>query len=164
MTGLEFSPTDNALSWACVDGTFSTWTDPVPAEKPHPARQPRVHATRQNGLGENGEGFGQLEGEDDDDMGEDLADFDNDDWIIDDEEGGGVNYKDREASPNLGNGVREVGESSIRTSETAISFFSLPSRPLDLVGITKAQAAFQPGSTAMRNKKRYLGMGIVLLT
>jgi len=125
VTGLEFSPTDNALSWACVDGTFSTWTDPVPAEKPHPARQPRVHATRQNGLGENGEGFGQLEGEDDDDMGEDLADFDNDDWIIDDEEGG-VNYKDREASPNLGNGVREVGESSIRTSETAFSFV-LPS-------------------------------------
>lgn len=109
VTGLEFSPTDNALSWACVDGTFNTWTDPIPAEKPHPARQPRVHATRQNGLGDGAEGFGQLEA-DDDDVGEDLMDFDNDDWIIDDEEGGGVNYKDREASPNLGNGVREVGQ------------------------------------------------------
>ena len=112
VTGLEFSPTDNALSWACIDGTFNTWTDPVPAEKSHPAQQPRVHATRQNGLGDGGEGLKQLDGEDDDDMGEDLADFDNDDWIVDDEDGG--KYRERETSPNVGNGVREVGKLAAR--------------------------------------------------
>ena len=108
MTGLEFSPKDNALSWACVDGTFNTWTEPVPADKPHPAEQPRVHATRQQGLGD--EGDSALPLDDDEDFGEDLADFDNDDWIIDDEGPGGVKYKERESSPGLGNGVREVGE------------------------------------------------------
>ena len=109
MTGLEFSPKDNALSWACVDGTFNTWTEPVPADKPHPAEQPRVHATRQQGLGD--EGDSALPLDDDEDFGEDLADFDNDDWIIDDEGPGGGKYKERETTPGLGNGVREVGMS-----------------------------------------------------
>lgn len=141
VTALEFSPIDNAISWTCIDGTFSTWIDPVPAEKPHPAHQPRVHGTRLRGL-EQGDGLVSLEEDDDDDdqdgnldLGHGLRDLDNDDWIIDDEDG--VNYKDRGASPELGAGVREV------------------------VGITKAQPAFQPGSTSFRGKKKYLAFNMI---
>ncbi len=71
----------------------------------------------------------------DDAMDEDLGiDLDNDDWILDDL-GGGINDEDGEAR-------RIATESGIR----------------EMVSVTKAQGAFQPGSTPMENKKRYLGL------
>ena len=70
----------------------------------------------------------------DEDMDEDLGiDLDNDDWILDDL-GGGLNDDDGEAR-------RIATEGGVR----------------EMVSVTKAQGAFQPGSTPMENKKRYLG-------
>jgi hypothetical protein len=106
VTGLEFSPTDNAISWTCLDGTFSTWQDPIPAELAHPARLPRVHATRQQGL--EGELVDGIEADEDDLMGEDLEMEDNDDWIVDDNDG--AIYKERAVTPNGEGGMREVGK------------------------------------------------------
>ncbi|EIW71228.1 hypothetical protein TREMEDRAFT_28047 [Tremella mesenterica DSM 1558] len=66
------------------------------------------------------------------DKGEDLGDDLVDDWIVDDDE----TYA-KEEDEKWGKGRTEV------------------------VNVTKAQAAFTPGSTVMKNKKRYLGFNMI---
>lgn len=79
VTGLEFSPTDNALSFTTTGGNFYAWQDVVPSSLAHPAKAPK-----------NANGFEML-GDDDDVDGEDAIegghlDLDDDGWIEHDEE------------------------------------------------------------------------------
>jgi chromosome transmission fidelity protein 4 len=85
------------------------------------------------------------------DLDDDMLDVD-DGWIIDDLDGA------LHAEPKVGRHdgfVKEMGEfcSLARMLRLII---------LLIVSITKAQQPFQPGSTPMENKKRYLGNSKIL--
>jgi chromosome transmission fidelity protein 4 len=122
ITGLAFSPISNLLAFTAYNGSFSRWTDPIPKTHPSPTVSDAIQAKTLDKLLD--DEFGDEDGLDIEERGEDI-----DDWIVDDD-----GYAEEE-----GKGRREV------------------------VSSTKAQPAFGPGSTGMRNKKRYLGMSPFLL-
>lgn len=147
VTGLEFSPTDNALSFTTTGGNFYAWQDVVPSSLAHPARAPKT-----------ANAFEML-GDDDDvdgDDGGDGLDLDDDGWIEHDEEedvgpDGVTKYRVRGESVDPVE-TKEIGEYTIHPGSAAILTGSV-----DVVGIEKAQAPFQPGSTGFHNRRRYLG-------
>lgn len=105
VTGLEFSPNDNALAFTTTGGNFYAWQDVVPSNHPHPAKAPK------NGL--------EMLGDDDDVDGDDANDGDNfdldddDGWIEHDEDedvgpDGLTKYRVRGESVDPG-GVKEIG-------------------------------------------------------
>jgi hypothetical protein len=122
ITGLAFSPISNLLAFTAYNGSFSRWTDPIPKTHPSPTVSDAIQAKTLDKLLD--DEFGDEDGLDIEERGEDI-----DDWIVDDD-----GYAEEE-----GKGRREV------------------------VSSTKAQPAFGPGSTGMRNKKRYLGMSRFLV-
>lgn len=119
ITGLAFSPISNLLAFTAFNGAFSRWTDPIPKNLPSPIVSDAIQAKTLDKLLD--DEFGDEDGLDIEERGEDI-----DDWIVDDD-----GYADEEGAGSRGK--REV------------------------VNVTKAQPAFGPGSTEMRNKKRYLG-------
>jgi chromosome transmission fidelity protein 4 len=105
VTGLEFSPNDNALAFTTTGGNFYAWQDVVPSNHPHPAKAPKT------GL--------EMLGDDDDVDGDDANDGDNfdldddDGWIEHDEDedvgpDGLTKYRVRGESVDPG-GVKEIG-------------------------------------------------------
>lgn len=145
ITQIAFSPSRNILAWTDSAGDLTRWCDPIPASAPDPVKLSagttavgvpvKRKATPTLFDGDNViTGRADKGKTRDDAMDEDLGiDLDNDDWILDDL-GDGMNDEDGEA--------RQIaGEGGIR----------------EMVSVTKAQGAFQVGSTPMENKKRYLG-------
>lgn len=124
-----------------MDGSFTRWTDPVPSNLPSPIASDAVQAKKLERLLDDDFGDDDLDLED---QGEDLAD----DWLVDDD--GGYLAEDGENAKRSG---RELGKSISKRIPTDIGRLEL----MDLVNATKAQPSFTPGSTSMRNKKRYLG-------
>lgn len=122
ITGLAFSPIANLLAFTAFNGAFSRWTDPIPSTLPSPTVSDAIQAKTLDKLLD--DEFGDEDGLDIEERGEDI-----DDWIVDDD-----GYAEEDGPK--GNGRREV------------------------VNVTKAQPPFGPGSTGMRNKKRYLGMSL----
>jgi len=180
ITSLAFSPKSNLLAFADSKGTFTRWSDPVPSSFLHPAesgpgaaaaapakrrgrsplfgddeldvedeeldtRRPRAgidspakprRAKRGGDEGDDDAGddtaMGSVDGEEDEDEGDEYGD----DWIIDDD---GEHAKAKaEARGQLGLG---------RSNGTGAR---------ELVRVAVSQAAFQPGSTGWKSKKRYL--------
>ncbi|KAJ9120184.1 hypothetical protein QFC22_003083 [Naganishia vaughanmartiniae] len=133
VSGLEFSPTDNTLSFTTTGGNVYVWQDVIPSGLPHPAKAPRGA----NGL--------DMLAEDDDMDGDDDLDnliLDDDAWIEHDEDedvghDGKTNYRVRGESVD--------GEVEMK----------------EMVGVEKAQSAFQPGSTSFQNKRRYLAFNMI---
>ncbi|THH30799.1 hypothetical protein EUX98_g3387 [Antrodiella citrinella] len=140
ITQLAFSPSQNMLAWTDMDGVLTRWPNPIPANAPDPVKSTNASATttvpvRRGAtptlFDTNADAKG---GNDDVDLDDDMGvDLDNDDWILDDLGDGMVD--DEKAW--TGKGVREM------------------------VSVTKAQPAFQPGSTPMENKKRYLAYNMI---
>ena len=142
---MAFSPARNLLAWTDSAGDLTRWRDPIPSSSPDPVKLSA--GTTAVGVPVKRKGTPTLFDDDnvhavraekakarDEDVDEDLGiDLDNDDWILDDL-GGGLNDDDGEAR-------RIATEGGVR----------------EMVSVTKAQGAFQPGSTPMENKKRYLG-------
>lgn len=103
VTGLEFSPTDNALSFTTTGGNFYAWQDVVPTSLAHPAKTPK----NPNGL-EMLADDDDVDGEDEGDGG-DLGLDDDDGWIENDDEDG-VAFGERGESVEPV-GTREIGGS-----------------------------------------------------
>ncbi len=147
ISGLVFSPVSNLLSFTSLDGTFSRWTDPVPGSLPSPITSDAAQAKKIEKLLD--DEFG--EDEDMEEKGEDLVDDLADDWIVDDD---GAYGADDGEKKKWGAERTEVG------TRVQAQFLLGPDKTQ--VNVTKAQSAFIPGSTSMKNKKRYLGQYMFL--
>jgi chromosome transmission fidelity protein 4 len=147
VTGLSFSTISNLLAFTAFDGSFTRWTSPIPSNLPSPTISDDVQAKTVDRLLDDGFDDEDLNIEE---RGEDIGD----DWIVDDD--GGAYIAGDEEEIGYKGGRREVGKSISRvgsvlaqTARTGLSD--------DAVNVTKAQPPFAPGSTSMKNKKRYLG-------
>ncbi|TFK94640.1 hypothetical protein K466DRAFT_475981 [Polyporus arcularius HHB13444] len=148
ITQIAFSPTKNLLVWTDTTGDLTRWREPIPASAPDPVKlsagtsSVTVPVKRKGTptlfdddmhIGSNADTGKAKDTEVEEDLGIDL---DNDDWILDDV--GTLDDDDGEAR-------RLAAEGGIR----------------EMVSVTKAQPAFQPGSTPMENKKRYLAYNMI---
>ncbi|KAH8119330.1 WD40 repeat-like protein [Phellopilus nigrolimitatus] len=132
---LAFSSSQNLLAWTDSRGNLTRWPSVVPPTAPSPTKAApaagmSVPARRQATplFGMDDDALPGDEGGVDAIGGGEVEDQD-DDWIIDDL---GDNMEDK--------GDKEFGKDGLR----------------EMVSVTKAQPAFQPGSTPFQNKRRYL--------
>ncbi|KAG9316728.1 hypothetical protein JVU11DRAFT_2788 [Chiua virens] len=137
ITQIAFSPSQNLLAWADTGGILTWWRDPIPAGSPDPVKS--TAAGGMQGVSVKRKSTPTLWGDDPvkadgDDILETAGDY-GDDWIIDDI---GTGMEDDR-------GERQTGDGFVK----------------EMVSITKAQPAFQPGSTPMDGKKRYLAYNMV---
>ncbi|OBZ68085.1 Minichromosome loss protein 1 [Grifola frondosa] len=150
ITQMAFSPSQNLLAWVDSGGVLTRWPEPIPASAPDPVRTsagtksvtvPVKRKASPTLFDDDNAVVGDASGNVD--LEEDLGiDLDNDDWILDD----------------LGDGMQDDDESKRFGGKDGIK---------EMVSVTKAQPAFQPGSTPMENKKRYLAyntIGVVEVT
>ncbi|KAH9176634.1 WD40 repeat-like protein [Lactarius sanguifluus] len=139
VTQIAFSPTRNLLAWTDFAGSLYRWSDPIPSTSPSPvASAPTSALTRPVRRGPTPTLF------DDDPKSHqkgDVAvggvdDFENDDWILDD----------------VGGGLEDDTGARADDGDVFVK---------EMVSVTKAQPAFQPGSTPMENRKRYLAYNMI---
>ena len=144
-----------------MDGSLTRWKDPIPKDAPNPHEVKKVEQTAHS------RARAVLFGEDTDDMVDDAAgddekqpdvvlddDMDMDDDFVVDDLGGGLLDNEPELDRWKGEGVREMGK--VTKSENEILSLLI----FCTVSVTKAQPPFQPGSTPMEDKRRYLGAHI----
>ncbi|KAI0283622.1 hypothetical protein BGY98DRAFT_1093722 [Russula aff. rugulosa BPL654] len=144
ITQLSFSPTRNILAWTDFAGSLYRWSDPIPSSSPSPVASTSTSAvTRPVRRGPtptlfDDEAVGHTSKQQaNEDVGVGGADdFENEDWILDD----------------VGDGMQDdVGAHG----DDGHDFVK------EMVSVTKAQPAFQPGSTPMENRKRYLVYNLI---
>jgi chromosome transmission fidelity protein 4 len=137
VTAIGFHPQKNMLAWM-IDGMLQQWSTPIPASHPHPSSTrttvapPKTTSTSKTAVPAD---------LDKDNVGVE-GDY-GDDWIVDDL-GDGMHLEEPVVKEKFRK-RRHSGEKGVR----------------EMVNITKAQPPFQPGSTAFRNKKRYMGQSIL---
>jgi len=150
-----FSPTKNLLAWTDFAGSLYRWSDPIPSTSPSPiASAPTSALTRPVRRGPTPSLFDDDQVASKSHQKNDVAiggadDFENEDWILDDV-GDGL---EDDAGAGADNGsvfVKEMGRSIFAASQCVLI--------MSTVSVTKAQPSFQPGSTPMENRKRYLGL------
>ncbi|KAJ3551325.1 hypothetical protein NM688_g4769 [Phlebia brevispora] len=154
ITQMAWSPSLSLLAWTDTDGVLTRWGDPLPPDAISPIKPiastvaaPLPAPTRRKGTPtlfdlDADEELGASASRDIEmDLGGEGAgddvDLDNDidDWVVDD----------------LGGGMRDDDEKKWAAREGV----------KEMVSVTKAQPAFQPGSTPMENKKRYLAYNMI---
>ena len=143
-----------------MDGSLTRWKDPIPKDAPSPYEVKKAEQTAHS------RARAVLFGDDTDDMVDDAAGDDNkqpdvvlddymdmdDDFVVDDLEGGMLDDGPK-VDKWAGGGVREMG----KVSKPGHCDFLLSHLIFFSVSVTKAQPPFQPGSTPMEGKRRYLG-------
>jgi len=162
---LAFSPSQNLLAWTDSEGILTWWKEPVPSDSPHPVKQSvaaeipaNVKATSTpRGDDGNGNAIGASSKNAHAGLNDDGNQYD-DDWIIDDLGDGMVDEPEEGRRKRGGDGfVKEMGMLTVMNWSVDETNF------VRVVSITKAQPAFQPGSTPMENKRRYLGRQLFYL-
>lgn len=131
VTGLAWAPNANMIAFTTSNGWFNRWAEPVPAEFASPYLSDADLAKKTDRLLDD-DLFGDDEGLDLDEVGEELGDEMGDDWLIDDD--GALVDDDAEDT---------------RGGRTQV------------VSVTKAQPSFVPGATEWRVKKRYLAFNMI---
>ncbi|KAG5653429.1 hypothetical protein H0H81_000430 [Sphagnurus paluster] len=154
ITHLAFSPTENLIAWTDSQGTFSRWPKPISPNLPDPVKRSiatnaaatipvRPKTNLFDDIAEGAIVAAGVHAQDDDvDLDAGFGDLD-EDWIIDDL--GGV-------------GLKDAPEAAGTKKDAFVK---------EMVSITKAQPPFQPGSTPMEHRKRYLAynmLGVIEVT
>ncbi|KAG8872936.1 hypothetical protein FRB97_007164 [Tulasnella sp. 331] len=142
---LAWSPSANLLAWTDMDGALARWADPIPSSLPSPFSSAKTDPVSKPSVKDEKEKTSKLDDlfDDGDDtamdrdeldvVSEDKVDDDDDqDWVVNDVGEDFTTEKDK-----FGDGLREM------------------------VNVTKAQPAFQPGATRFRGKKRYLAFNSI---
>ncbi|KAG6829482.1 hypothetical protein H0H92_004363 [Tricholoma furcatifolium] len=147
---LAFSPRENLIAWTDTEGGFSRWHKAIPETFPDPIKKsvsttaaaPIIGQPKSTLFDDIAEATRTTAQDDNDvDLDAGFGDVD-DDWIIDD---------------LGGKGLQDAPEKN-RKSDGFVK---------EMVSITKAQPPFQPGSTPMENRKRYLAynmLGVIEVT
>ncbi|KAF4621226.1 hypothetical protein D9613_000247 [Agrocybe pediades] len=147
ITSLAFSPTQNLIAWTDASGSFTRWKKPISDNFPHPVKASiatngasTISVKPKTGLDLFAADDVQENAKDKDhdadvDLDDDMADID-DGWIVDDMDGA---LNEPPAADRI------VGDGFVK----------------EMVSITQAQPPFQPGSTPMENKKRYLTYNMI---
>lgn len=119
---MAFSPSQNLLAWADMDGVLTRWPEPIPASSPDPVKA--VAGVGSATVPVRRKGTPTLFDDEADsakggkrdanvDLDEDAAmDFDNDDWILDDL-GGGMDDDSEEKRWSAEDGVKEMGKCAL---------------------------------------------------
>ncbi|KZT29190.1 hypothetical protein NEOLEDRAFT_1057404 [Neolentinus lepideus HHB14362 ss-1] len=137
----SWSPTQNLLAWTDTDGLLTRWPKPIPPTSPDPVKHSAVASVttvpveRKTTSSLFDDGVGANKDKDKDDT-EPEIDLDNDDWILDD----------------IGDGMQDEPDDQRSKKDGLVK---------EMVSVTKAQPAFQPGSTPWTNKKRYLDYNMI---
>lgn len=134
---LLFSTSQNLLAWGDTEGNLYRWVDPIAQGHPGPAVEKASKVKDARGDRDKSPALGDME----EDFGEDV----DEDWIIDD-------------IGAAGTGGLAVGGDS-RGKEKSYA--------REIVSVTKAQPAFQPGATPLQNRKAYLAynqLGVIEVT
>ncbi|KAF8160621.1 hypothetical protein B0H34DRAFT_344214 [Crassisporium funariophilum] len=144
ITQIAFSPRENLIIWTDTDGYFSRWQKPIGDELPDPVKpaistnaSATIPIIRSAGLDifgtDDGHVFGARDDTRDLELDDDMLEVD-DGWIVDDTDG------------------LHARETAVHEKDGFVK---------EMVSITKAQSSFQPGSTPMDNKKRYLAYNMI---
>ncbi|KAI0674964.1 hypothetical protein C8Q78DRAFT_965239 [Trametes maxima] len=155
VTQMAFSPSKNLLAWTDAAGDLTRWPEPIPSSAPDPVKlSAGTHSVtvpvKRKGtptlFDDDNVALARAEKDKASADADDLLgiDLDNDDWILDD----------------LGGGMDDDGEAKRLAAEGGV-------KEMGKLSVTKAQSAFQPGSTPMENKKRYLAyntIGVIEVT
>ncbi|KAI0256176.1 WD40 repeat-like protein [Lactifluus subvellereus] len=144
VTQITFSPTKNLLAWTDFAGSLYRWSDPIPSSSPSPVTSVSTSAlTRPSRRGPTLTLFDdeavahKPNRQTNEDVGiGGVDDFENEDWILDD----------------IGDGMEE---------DTGAQGDDANALVKEMVSVTKAQPAFQPGSTPMENRRRYLAYNMI---
>ncbi|KAF8629176.1 hypothetical protein AX17_005761 [Amanita inopinata Kibby_2008] len=140
---LAFSPRDNLLAWTDMQGSFTRWPKPIPNDLPDPVKSKGATQVVASSAGIDffddnlNMRNGVADNEDADldaTMGHVDDGFDDPNFFIDD----------------LGVGLRD--EPEVTKHEGYVK---------EMVSITKAQPSFQPGSSPLINRKRYLAYNLI---
>ncbi|KAL4078553.1 hypothetical protein V8B97DRAFT_1865745 [Scleroderma yunnanense] len=142
---LAFSPSQNLLAWTDSEGILTWWKEPIPPDSPDPVKHSvAANASVKNKAastlwGDDADGDANVAGSRSTGAGGDVdGNVYDDDWIIDD-------LGDRMEDDPAAGAKKGSGDGFMK----------------EMVSITKAQPAFQPGSTPMENKRRYLAYNMV---
>jgi chromosome transmission fidelity protein 4 len=125
------------LAWGDTEGNLYRWVDPIAQGHPGPAVEKASKVKDARGERDKSPGMGDME----EDFGEDV----DEDWIIDDIGAAGAT------------GLAVGGDSKGKEKSYA----------REIVSVTKAQPAFQPGATPLQNRKGYLAynqLGVIEVT
>ncbi|KAI0320775.1 WD40 repeat-like protein [Amylostereum chailletii] len=138
VTQLGFSPTENTLAITDYNGAFHRWMEVIPSASPHPVKPTTTSLTRVVHRKPSLSLF-------DDDENDILGQVDN----AMDNEVDLDNLDEPDPIDWITDDVSEAGH------EEARGYVK------EMVSVTKAQPAFQPSSTPMENKKRYLAYNMI---
>ncbi|KAJ3879921.1 hypothetical protein F5051DRAFT_401323 [Lentinula edodes] len=154
ITQLAFSPKEHLIAWTDASGNFVRWREPIPSNLPSSIKRISLATTatsksnsgapqgvdlfdENNGLSlDDLEGFEDLDDPTAGDEGGDGFNIDDADFVIDDVGG----YLEDKPATSRGHAHGLVKE---------------------MVSITKAQPAFQPGATPFQGNKRYLAYNML---
>ncbi|KAK4704612.1 chromosome transmission fidelity protein 4, partial [Phenoliferia sp. Uapishka_3] len=170
ITDISFHPiaTANTLAWVDIGGHLNQWKDVLPSHLPDPSlipsskRDRSVSRAPSNGAKPkkgrsgfvddqaSGEDLGDDGNDDEDEDGEDGKRLEREDWIEDDLENEfGEDAQVRKRSEAVGDWAKGSG------TEVEKSYTS------SYVSSSKGQDPFQPGSTPLKDKKRYLAFNMI---
>jgi chromosome transmission fidelity protein 4 len=131
VTGLAWAPNANMIAFTTSNGWFNRWTEPVSAEFASPFLSDADLAKKTDKLLDD-DLFGDDEGIDLEEMGEEIGEEMGDDWLVDDDGA----FAEDDAEDTRGGRIQ-------------------------VVNVTKAQPSFVPGATEWKAKKRYLAFNMI---
>ncbi|KDQ16190.1 hypothetical protein BOTBODRAFT_173106 [Botryobasidium botryosum FD-172 SS1] len=139
---IAFSPVSNLLAWTDTEGNLSRWPDPIPSTYPHPCGVVSAVSAAIDKMAKAKAQYEELFGKEDGDaVARDAVD-------AVDEEGGEEDLYEKDWI------IDDMPEAGGRGDRTIAGL-------KEMVNVTKAQPAFQPGSTPFKNKKRFLAFNMI---